>query len=202
MVSRTSMQTDDRTCPTSHTTYVNLTSEEKSERLRCLHHEKRMCQQQMRRLHKTIADSTATDGVYLDEELHGDVLQLMNDNTKDVHCSHKEGTFQCLFWDQQRAASSLKNNKSMRWHPLFIKSTFLAPFSTPSCQCQAVTKVCATIKLFTKRFLMVPLHLSNHWCLVAVDITHHKISLHDSLANNNLATLHGHYRTIPGTRGS
>ena len=121
MVSRTSMQTDDHTCPTSHTTYVNLTSEEKSERLRRLHHEKRMCQQQIRRLHETIADSTATDGVYLDEELHGDVLQLMNDNTKDVHCSHKEGTFQRLFWDQQRTASSLKNNKSMRWHLLFIK---------------------------------------------------------------------------------
>ena len=33
---------------------------------------------------------------------------------------------------------------------------------------------------------MVPLHLSNHWCLVAVDVTYHKITLHDSLANNNL----------------
>ena len=26
-----------------------------------------------------------------------------------------------LFWDQQWTANSLKNNKSMRWHPLFIK---------------------------------------------------------------------------------
>ena len=72
----------------------------------------------MRWLHDTIAGSTATDGVYLDEDLYGDVL---HDNTKHVHCSHKEGTFQYLFWDQQWTVSSLKNNKSMHWHPLFIK---------------------------------------------------------------------------------
>ena len=69
MVSHTSMLTDDHTCPNSHTTYTNLTSEEKSERLRRLHHEKRMCQQQIRRLCERIDESTAADGVCLDEEI-------------------------------------------------------------------------------------------------------------------------------------
>ena len=48
----------------------------------------------MRWLHDTITDSTATDGVYLDKDLYSDVL---HDNTKHVHFSHKEGTFQCFF---------------------------------------------------------------------------------------------------------
>ena len=121
MASRTSKQKDDRTCPKSHTTYANLTSEEKSERLHRLHHENRMLEQQTRRLQEVIADSTATDGVYLDKELNSDVVQLMNDSTKEVHSFHKEGTFQRIFWDQQQTANSLKNSKSMHWHPLFIK---------------------------------------------------------------------------------
>ena len=72
-------------------------------------------------MQEAIDDSTTTDGVNLDEELHGDLLQLVNTHTQDVHLSHKEGTFQRLFWDQQQTASSLKNSKSMRWHPLIIK---------------------------------------------------------------------------------
>ena len=68
-----------------------------------------------------MTELTATDGVCLDEELNDDAVQLLNDSTKEVESVHKEGTFQCIFWDQQRTANSLKNGKSMRWHPLFIK---------------------------------------------------------------------------------
>ena len=68
---------------------------------------------------------------------------------------------------------------------VYIFSTFLYTKLSMSGY-QGMCNWAKTIKLFTKRFLMVPLHLSSHWCLVAVDMTHHKISLHDSLANNNL----------------
>ena len=61
-----------------------------------MHHETRMCKQQIRRLQKAIADSTATDGVNLDEELQNDFSQLVKSHTNDVHSSHKEGTFQRL----------------------------------------------------------------------------------------------------------
>ena len=118
MASGTSISTDDRTCPSTITTYANLTSEEKSERLRWLHHEKRMW---IRRLCEKLDELTAAEGVCLDEELHSDFLQVMNDNTKEVHSSQEEGTFQWLFWDQHHTASSLKSSKSMRWHPLLIK---------------------------------------------------------------------------------
>ena len=79
-----------------------------------------MGQQQIRQLQEAIADSTVTDGVNLDEELHDDFSQMVRDHTKDVLSIH-EGTFQRLFWSQQETASSLKNSKSMRWHPLIYK---------------------------------------------------------------------------------
>ena len=119
--SRTSMQAEDRTCPSSHTNYIYLTSEEKSVRLHRLQHEKRMLQQQLRRLQNAISESTATEGIILNEELHDDISQLMKDHTKDVHSNYEEGTFQRLFWEQQNMANSLGSSKSMRWHPLMIK---------------------------------------------------------------------------------
>jgi len=123
MASRAShaSQKDDRTNPSSHTNYVCLKNDEKDECLRRSHHENRMCKQRLRRLQDAIAQSAATEGIDLDEELHDDFLQLVKDHTNDVHQSHEEGTFQRLFWTQQHAANSVKNNKSIRWHPLIIK---------------------------------------------------------------------------------
>ena len=124
MVSRascTSLQAEDRTCPSSHTNYIYLTSEEKSIQLYRLQHDKRMLQQQLRRLQNVISESIATKGVTLDEELHDDISQLIKDHTKDVHSNYEEGTFQHLFWEQQTMANSVGNSKSIRWHPLIIK---------------------------------------------------------------------------------
>ena len=119
--SRSDAHTDDHTSPTSHTPYVHLTNEEMRERLHRMHSDKRGCQQQIRRLQEAIDQSILNDGVALDEELHGDLLQLTKSYTEKVHSCHKEGTFERLFWDQQQTANSLKNSKSMRWHPLVIK---------------------------------------------------------------------------------
>jgi len=123
MASRAShaTQSDDRTCPSSHTTYECLNSQEKSERLRRVQKKARMGQQQIRRLQEALADATREDGIGLDEELHNDFSQLVKDHAKDVLSAHEEGTFQRLFWSQQQTACSLKNSKSMHWHPLVIK---------------------------------------------------------------------------------
>ena len=117
----TSVQADDRTCPSSHTNYMYLKSEEKSVRLHHLQHERMMFMQRLRRLEDAISESTTTDGIILDEGLHDDISQLMKDNTEDVHSRYEEGTFQHLFWNQQNTANSLGSSKSMRWHPLIIK---------------------------------------------------------------------------------
>ena len=83
-----------------------------------------MGQQQIRRLQEAIADSTVTDGVNLDEELYDDFSQMVRDHTSDVLSTHEEGTFQRLLWSQQETASSLKNSKSMHWHPLIINGAY------------------------------------------------------------------------------
>ena len=54
---------------------------------------------------------------------------------------------------------------------------------------QGICNWAKTIPLFTKKFVMVPLHLSNHWSLVAIDMVHYQIILHDSLPNNSIHCL-------------
>ena len=116
-----SIQTDDCTCPSSHTNYCRLTNDKKSICLHRMQQDKRLLQQQLRRLQDAIAESTETHGVLLDEELQADISELIKAHTKDVHSAHEEGTFQQLFWEQQSRANTLGSSTSIRWHPLIIK---------------------------------------------------------------------------------
>ena len=56
--------------------------------------DKRLLQQQLRRLQDAIAESSETHGVLLDEELQADISELMKNHTEDVQSVHEEGTFQ------------------------------------------------------------------------------------------------------------
>ena len=112
---------DDCSHPSSHTTYFNLHTPEKNERLRRLHQDNKKAKFCIMRLKRKISEAACEGGITLDEELHNDMKALVDSNTKQVHSLHPEGTFECIFWDQQKKASSLKNAKSMRWHPVFIK---------------------------------------------------------------------------------
>jgi len=88
---------DDHTTPISHTPNLYLTSKEKSERLHHLHSDKRACQQQIRRLQEVIDESILTDGVTLDEELNGDLLQLMKPIPKMfIHLTRKTPLNDCF----------------------------------------------------------------------------------------------------------
>ena len=44
-------------------------------------------------------------------------------------------------------------------------------------------------QLFKKRLLLFPVHLINHWCLIAVNIHKRVISLFDSLGKGNAALM-------------
>ena len=122
MVSRNSRcQKDDGTNPSSHTTYANLCPSEKDERLRRLHSENRKAKLCITRLKKKISVDTAQNGVELDVETSNDLKTMMAENTQQVYSAYPEGSFQRLFWDQQQTALSLKDSRSMKWHPLVIK---------------------------------------------------------------------------------
>ena len=119
MVSRP--QKDERTKPSSHTTYANLSTPEKDRRLGLLHQENRKAKQHIKNLRQRIETITIQDGVNLSDELHSDIKLIASTNTQDIYSRFPEDSFQRLFWDQQLQASSYKNSKSMKWHPLFIK---------------------------------------------------------------------------------
>ena len=112
---------DDHSHPSSHTTYFNLHTPEKIERLCRLHKECKKARLCIMRLKQRISEAAVDGGVALDEELHNDMKALVDTSTKHVHSLYPEDTFERIFWDQQKQASLLKNAKSMRWHPIFIK---------------------------------------------------------------------------------
>lgn len=119
MSSRT--RKDERTHPSSHTNYSYLTTPEKNERLYRLHADIKAAKLRITRLENRIAEFIDEDGEILDDSLHDDMKQIIADATEHVHHSYQPHTFQHLFWEQQRKASSLKDRRSMKWHPLFIK---------------------------------------------------------------------------------
>ena len=112
---------DDHSHPSSHTTYFNLHTPEKIERLCRLHKECKKARLCIMRLKQRISEAAVDGGIALDEELHNDMKALVDTSTKHVHSLYPEDTFERIFWDQQKQESLLKNAKSMRWHPIFIK---------------------------------------------------------------------------------
>jgi len=112
---------DQKTHPSSHTTYANLSTSEKDERLRNLHQENKKAKLCVRRLEQKISAAASQEGITLDDELHNDMKTMMDAATKQVYSLYPEGSFQRLFWDQQQTACSTKDSRSMKWHPLVIK---------------------------------------------------------------------------------
>ena len=66
--------TDDKTNPSSHTTYCNLTDAEKDERLRRLQQERKANQIKINRLKQQISKVTDEQGMELDEVLVGNMI--------------------------------------------------------------------------------------------------------------------------------
>ena len=112
---------DDCTHPSSHTNYVALSTPEKAERLHRLHQEAKIARQKLDRLRDKIRRDAATASPYVDTELDGDLRLTITENDKNVMEWYPEGSFQMVFWDQQKRAASLKHSRSMKWHTLFIK---------------------------------------------------------------------------------
>ena len=105
-------QKDERTKPSSHTTYANLSTPEKDRRLGLLHQENRKAKQHIKNLRQKIETITIQDGVNLSDELHSDIKLIASTNIQDIYSRFPEDSFQQLFWDQQLQASSYKNSKS------------------------------------------------------------------------------------------
>ena len=114
-------QSDDRTHPSSHTTYSSLSSPEKDERLRRLHHENIRLKSQIARLREKINVAINENSISVDSEFDEDMRDMVTNCRDEVNRTYPEGSFQKIFWDEQEKAMSFKDSRSMRWHPVFIK---------------------------------------------------------------------------------
>ena len=111
----------DRMQPSSHANFSRLSTPEKIGRLHNLHQANRQLKQRLERLNRRITQVIEQDGVVLDEATHSDFKTIMEENAEKATNSFPDGSFQQLFWEQQQQASSVKDSRSMRWHPLIIK---------------------------------------------------------------------------------
>lgn len=110
-----------RTAPSSHVNYRYLTTSEKDDRLERLHNLQRQTKRQVDRLSSKIAENIEHNGVIVEEGIHKDLTEIVNEHNSKVQATFPDNCFQKLFWMQQQKASALKNARSMRWHPLMIK---------------------------------------------------------------------------------
>ena len=65
-----------------------------------------------------IAQATSDNGIQLDEGMQVNMLQL---STSEVESAHPEGSFQRIFWEEQKKAVLCKDSRQVQWHPLIIK---------------------------------------------------------------------------------
>ena len=113
--------TSSKTDPTSHVNYRFLKMGEMRERLIKQHDSIRSLQRKLVYLKSKIAKLTDEIGLYCSAETTADLSNVMALEHVNVSKSYPEGSFQRIFWDQQREACKHKKACSMKWHPLMIK---------------------------------------------------------------------------------
>jgi hypothetical protein len=122
MVTRANRQLrDDHTHPSSHTTYAALRTPEKDERLRRLHLEVRKSKQQVDRLLENISASVHASPAGIDEVMDNDLRVIVTESREEVKAAYPKGSFQRIFSEEQQKAMALRDSRSMKWHPLFVR---------------------------------------------------------------------------------
>ena len=77
-----------------------------------------------KRLEKKLSDAIEQRGIEVDDALHQDLRATISECSTEVKHQYSPGSFQCIFWEQQEKASTLKNAKSMKWEPAMIRLNF------------------------------------------------------------------------------
>lgn len=75
----------------------------------------------MGRLRAKLATVIVSVGVSLDDGTTSDLDIIMEEEEGRVKQAYPEGSFQRIFWDQQKQVNSRQHATSRRWHPLMIK---------------------------------------------------------------------------------
>ena len=107
--------------PSSHVNYLCLDTPQKVQRMKRLHDDNRKMAKRQYRLERKLSEAIEGKGVNVDEELATDLFSVMEEEEQHIENEYPEGSFQRVFWQQQKKAASVKGKKGMRWHPLMIR---------------------------------------------------------------------------------
>ncbi len=116
--SRSSLSSSDYS---SHSNIKFLNTPERKSRMKNLSGRARAIKKKMTRLQKKIKNLSDKCGEDIDPQLHSDLVTVMNENSSHIDKVCPVGSFANLFWKEQLKASSLKDQRQMRWHPLIIR---------------------------------------------------------------------------------
>ena len=105
----------------SHVNYRYMRTPEKEQRLRELHGQHRNTAKQLQRVQHRLSVAIQEEGISVDEHMHGDLRQIMEECADKVTSEHPVGSLARVFWEQQLKAASCSNQCQMRWHPLIVK---------------------------------------------------------------------------------
>ena len=105
----------------SHINYRFLTTPEKDQRLRELHSQHRNTTKRMKRVQDKLAVAIEEKGISVDESMHGDLRQIMEECSEKVESEYPVGSIPYVFWKQQLRAASCSDQCQMWWHPLIVK---------------------------------------------------------------------------------
>ena len=105
----------------SHVNYRYMCSPEKEQRLHKLHIQYRNVSKQLQRLRHKLTIVIEEQGISVDESMHGDLRQIMEECADKVTSEHPVGSIARVFWELQLKAASCSNQRQMCWHPLIVK---------------------------------------------------------------------------------
>ena len=92
---------EDRTDPTSHVNYRFLSTPKKEGRLQRLHQLRRFDQHKISRLRAALDHAIEKRGVVVDEDLHQDQKQIIQEKEENILEMYPPGSFGRVFWENQ-----------------------------------------------------------------------------------------------------
>ena len=132
MTSRsTCVVASDKTSITSHTNYRYLSTPEKNEKLKQLHKASRAAKMKVERLKEKLKKEIDKEGVTLETLMTADLHEIMKEEEHQALTGVEDGSFQQLFWNQQKEAAARKDKRVMRWHPAMFKWCLFFETSVP-----------------------------------------------------------------------
>ena len=110
-----------KTHPSSRTPLASLTTPERKERYSKLKARLKATELQVKRLKEKIKEATDANGVAVDNDLHSDLEQIMEEHHDRIMEQYGQDSFQRLFWEEQRKALRARGPTAIRWHPMMIR---------------------------------------------------------------------------------